>query len=809
MNFFKRSIFILQIFICAAIYGQNLAPEAAPENDEKPFIPLMDWRFWKLEFTRNDMNILPSGNHNFSPLEYWYPGAILSNPDNGGFSALEPATLAIHGESAKWLRHHLNSLDITNPEDPGRPFIYLPVDLWSSYQVLSPLYSYTNNFGLNWTIRQDQADSHMLFGGVAGFLGDDTWIPEKFMDREPAQSWGANPKRRSMAASPEGGFSFGFTGFNKMPAQIFFEGINQQRTFPVLNGYETGNRSTIYLGQNISENITSSILYQRLERDHFGIETGNSDKTTLHGGTDSVLFTVAAVDPALEKFSYGINAGYAHKKYSQNNPNPITLDLEDEIVYGKIPEPSESNTWFVTNNLNFNKIAQLWTFDVSVFSRFRIEGVHKQNLYVNNMIAHTFNNMPYDVTVYDGNSMYSQYLTRVNPEVRLARQWRSINLEITAGGLLENGFSANKYLLTRFDPTAGVKLFSNPGDKWEIYTGLQHDAIPVSSDELMFLNPDSPSGGRYAWNDSNSNGIPDVGEKGALYNRTGGKYHTVSSNIKFPTRDELFLEITHNFSTKWSAGINFQGKRFANLYDVNFDPSVNSGYSEIARSDVKDGVLYNRDVNAMGKELYMLTNSTHEAYHLGVEIQLLKKNDRQDPWFAQLGLGTYYSQAYTIVGNGPDYNDMGRFAESSADPNKRLHNLAITDGERGYLINILFGFNAGPWSLANTVRYRDGEPFGQMLVAQGLTQGPVIIQNQNRSQPPNGVPRYTFALNWDIRIAAQLPYEKVNTSISLDIYNLLDSRTELYEYTIPNERYRDPVETVTGRSYRLLIHMRW
>ncbi|MDH4262431.1 MAG: hypothetical protein OEV78_05225 [Spirochaetia bacterium] len=782
---------------------------SSTDKTQKPFNPLMDWRFWRLEFTRNDMNVLPNGNHNFSPLEYWYPGAVLSNPDNGGFSALEPVTLAIHGESTKWLRYHLNSLDITNPEDPGRPFIYLPIDLWTSYETLSPLYSYTHNFGLNWKIQQNENDDQMLYGAIAGFLGGDTWIPANSMDREPAQSWGASYKRRSMAPSPEGGISSGFSGINRLPARVFYEGISHQRTFTTLNGYESGNRNTIYLGQNITENLNSSVLYQHLDRDHFGIETGNKDDKTLHGGSDSVLFTMASIDPEHEKFSYGVNAGYAHKKYSQNNKNPVVLDLEDEIVYGKIPEPSESHTWFAANNLNFNKITRMWIFDVSAFSRMRVEGVHKKNLYVNNITAHTFNHVAYDVTIYDNNDVYSQYLIRENPEIQFTKQWQSIQLEITAGGLFESGFSSGKYLLTRFDPTAGIKLFSNPGNKWEVYTGIQHDAIPVSSDELMFLNPDSPSGGRYSWTDSNGNGIPEAAERGTLYNKTGGKYHTLSKNMKYPTRDELYFGIAHNFSKKWRAMISVQGKRYTNLYNVEFDPSVNSGYSEIARGDVAGGVLYNRSLNAMGKELYMLTNSTHDGYHAGIEIQLLKKNDEKDPWFAQLGLGTYYSQAYTISGNGPDYNDMGRFAESSADPNKQLHNLAVTDGERGYLINILFGFNAGPLTLANTVRYRDGEPFGHMVIAQGLNQGPVIIQNQNRSQPPDGVPRYTFALTWDVRLALKLPVGKTSTTLSFDVYNLLDSRSELYEYTLPNERYRDPIETVTGRSYRLMLHMYW
>lgn len=784
-----------------------LLAEPLPKEDNSPTV--MDWHFWDLIFTRSDMSVLPNGNHNFFPLEYWYPGAVLANADNGGFSQMEPVTLAIHGESVKWLRHRLNTMDITNPADPGRPFIYLPLELWSSYEMLAPLYSYSDNMGLNWSIHNAKPGTGFISAGVAGFMGGKTWMPAGVFDRDPAQDFGASWKRRGFGPSPEGSGLVAFKGLQNLPAMIFYEGLTHYRTFTALNGYDKGSRNTLYLGQDINENLNASFIYQRQERNHLGIETGNPDTNTLTGASDSFLLTLAAKKPDDLRFSWAVNTGYSHKKYDQNNPHSMVFDLTNRIVYAKMPLPAESHSWFIGNRLDFNRFTKLWIFDASVDINSRIEGLHEKSLLKNNLFGQIYNGTASTITLYQNSGLYSQYLLRTSPQIKLKKQWTYLNLEFNAGALLESGFSPHKYLLTRIEPVIGIKLHSNFSSPWEVYTGIQHDAVPVSMDELRFLNPDSPSGARYAWTDSNLDGIPQANEIGTLYNNTGGKYHNASPNLKFPSRDEIYIGVGYNFSQKWKTFLSLHAKRFANLYTVGFDSSVNSGYYAVSNPLVTGGTVYNRNPSTFGSEKYSLTNTGKDGYYGSIEIQVLKKNDHKDPWFLQVSLGAYYSQAYTLIGNGPDYNDMGQFAESSANPNKQLNTLAITDYDRAYGVNILFGFNSGPFSIANTIRYRDGQPFGRMMVVTGLNDGPVIIQNQTRAEPPTGMPRYTFALTWDVRFRYELSDSIARFALTFDIYNLLDSRTELYEYTIRNQNDRLSIESVTGRSYRLLAHWRW
>jgi hypothetical protein len=806
---FQSLVITSFILLSIPVFSQQ-EPGEIIEPEKFSYDSVVDWKLWEIHFTQKDISVLPNGNHNFYLLEYWYPGVVLSNPDNGGFSILEPVTISIHGESVEWNRYRLNSLDITNPADPGRPLIYIPIDLWNKFSVLSPLHSYTNDFGFNWNIAPPK--NHGGVGAVGGtaFVGGDTWVTPESMDREPAQLWGAYEARRSMEQNGDYVLGTRYMAIPELPGYIFYEGIHQKRSFPLLDGTDTGNRNTVYLAQNINPEMTFSAIFQHIDRDHFGIETGNPDEYSLHGKSNAVLLTINPENPENKKFSYAFNTGFLASKFEQNNNQPLTVDLVDEVLYGKIPEPKDTKTWFVGNNLNFNDIGSIWIFDFSVFSRIRVEGMHEQNLYPGDMIARTYNGLPYDVTFYSSNSEYSQYLTRLNPEALFEKKWDNIQLDIRAGLFLENGFSGSEYLLTRFDPTGSIKLASKPGSKWEVFTGIQHDAIPVSSSELTFLNSQSPSGGRYVWNDANGDGIPQASETGNIYNTTGGSYHTLSEDLKFPTRDEVYFGILHNFSEKWHAMLSIHGKLYSNMYIVDFDPAMgDSGYEEINRPDINGGILYNRDVSAMGDEIYMLSNTGKDGYFASAEIQILKKNRPRDPWFMQFSAGAYYAQAYTIPGIGPDYNDMGQFAESSADPNKRLNTLAITDSERGYVVSILLGFNLGPFSIANTLRYRDGQPFGYMTIAEGLTQGPTIIQGGERSNPPNGMPRFTFAMTWDIRLRYIIQNSDTKIAISLDIFNVLDSRTEIYEYTLLDEQYRDSVESVTGRTARIMMHMYW
>lgn len=765
-----------------------------------------EWSMWNPVFTQNDIRFLPNGSHAFSFLENWYHNIVLSNIDTGGFSMLEPVRGTLQGDSTQWLKHRFNGVEINDPLRPGKPLIYVPNHLWSSFEVHYQLSSYQLDQGLNWVSDISEASGYRVRLANPGLLGGETWVPPNFTDRQPATSWGASHDRRAMSSAFEGEFSGAFPAIGGRPFYFFYEGVAHNRHFINTSDLDEGSRHSAYVAQQLSPESQTGLMYQGQDRSRFGAEIGNNSSTHLSGREDAFLWQYTKTDSSL---SYGVNAGYKRSRYEQNQATPMVWSLVEELHSGKAPVPSDSSSWFAGGYFQTGGLFQLFEEDISLRTPWRFEGGSERYLYQQSMVARTWQGLPLDITYYDQNQEFSHQVARLYPRLQLEKNWGDLSLKAGAGASLEAGFANSSIAPFLMEPVGEVTLTYRPAPAWEIFTGLLHDAVPLGANEMRFINKSSPSGGRYAWND-NGDLVPQLSELGTLYNRTGGSSHTVDPALRPPTRNELYAGAKYNIDDLWSTSFSLHGKLLHDLYTVRFDPSYDSGYYKIGRSDVEAGYLYNRDPAAMGNELYMLTNQIEPGYFLALELQFLKVGDIESPWFFNMTIGAYYFQAITTHGNGPDYNDIGMISEDSADPNKRIYELARPDSDRGYKIHMLFGwrpFAGFTWS--TLFYYRDGEPFGQMVVAEGLTQGPTTVQNMMRSNPPEGMPRYTYFISMDMRFSYELEWLSNQTSVTFDIYNLLDSRTELYEYHLAGAQYRDSMEMGIGRSYRISIDYRW
>ncbi|HMV37250.1 MAG TPA: hypothetical protein PKD60_15215, partial [Turneriella sp.] len=139
-----------------------------------------------------------------------------------------------------------------------------------------------------------------------------------------------------------------------------------------------------------------------------------------------------------------------------------------------------------------------------------------------------------------------------------------------------------------------------------------------------------------------------------------------------------------------------------------------------------------------------------------------------------------------------------------ADPNFRENRFARIDSERGYIGKIQFGRRfAKMLSVTNVLRYRDGEPVAGYRVVTGLAQGPQLLPYEERGGGLTGVGRHTYSLAWDLRLRLDTVIGNAPAWAFLDIYNLLNSRTELAEYPVDGTRFRDPVEQGIARTMRL------
>jgi hypothetical protein len=184
------------------------------------------------------------------------------------------------------------------------------------------------------------------------------------------------------------------------------------------------------------------------------------------------------------------------------------------------------------------------------------------------------------------------------------------------------------------------------------------------------------------------------------------------------------------------------------------------------------------------------------------------QTDAQNPWIFQGSIGGYYSAGYAPQGLNAFYNDPGQYNESTADPNFRENRFGRADNDRGYIGKIIFGrrfFNA--LSISNVIRYRDGEPVAGYQLVTGLAQGPITVPTDERGGGLTGVGRHTYSLAWDLRVRYDGMFAGNKAWAFIDIYNLLNSRTELAEYPLAGTAFRDPVEQGIARTMRLGVGM--
>ena len=307
------------------------------------------------------------------------------------------------------------------------------------------------------------------------------------------------------------------------------------------------------------------------------------------------------------------------------------------------------------------------------------------------------------------------------------------------------------------------------------------------------------SGSRYRWNDINSDGIFQEDERSDILSRSGGKYHQKGDDLDFPAMEEVTIGLKYVYKY-FESVFNLSGRWFRKLYSVRYTEDSNIQYEAVDRG-LEFGPVYNRDPLSYGRESYELTNNPNSSFYAGAEMQLLKKAT-SSWWFINITASAFIHVASNTHGNGPYFNDIGSYSELDADPNYNRSRFGRTDYDRAYVINIIFGFKIiKGLTLTNTIHYRDGVPFGEFVLVRGLSQGPIAVMDGERAQGLVGLGRYTFHLNWDVRIV----YEFNRYFVNLDIYNLLGSSTEVLEDPFRGENFRMPLDTIVPRGFRFTI----
>lgn len=780
------------VYFCVALFF-GLVPAFA--EDEATPLPAPNWALKKERLQQ-----LPNGNHVASVMEFMYQPAVLVNPDTGGFSRGEDARLSMLGESTRWQRWFFGGANITNPSRPGEPLYYVPVGILGQISAEKYVTGQTEKNGIHMEpLRAEAAASYGQLSLPVQVNGPE-FIPRRVADREPASDWGAPATSRGYAAgSFEGESLFQFRKDGKPAGFLFADGFLSRRAFNSLSSYETSGEASVISGfaPEWLKGDSLHLALQARSRSNLGAEYFLTEAQTLKSDQYSALGHYNFSNENAEgTFAFG----YAYRKTTLN-ASGMNRSVTDALIQPPVMMPENTHSGFVDASGSKKNSGEWFKWAYGINSRFEFFG--RRESPAANLVTENLYGTVFGATLYQSPSIETNYLMRWQPFLKAEKKDARYEIHGGANAHVDWGFTDEGSKIGFIHPAANLKAQAFLGNTaFFAGGGLLHDTLGFTLQEISFLNKDSLSGTRYNWNDSNANATPDTGEVSAA-TRTGGKYHSVARGLQAPQKEELNFNFGYAGFRNWLMKINFNGRIYRKLFEVRYADGTSPGFTPNTAGLTVP--VYDR--TSSGNEIYELRNAEKDAYYAQAEISLAQ-TDLQNPWIFQGSIGGYYSAGYAPQGLNAFYNDPGQYNETTADPNFRENRFGRADNDRGYIGKIIFGrrfFNA--LTVSNVIRYRDGEPVAGYKVVTGLAQGPIAVPVEERGGGLSGIGRHTYSLAWDLRVRYEGMFSGNKAWAFIDIYNLMNSRTELAEYPLQGTAFRDPVEQGIARTMRLGVGM--
>ena len=346
-----------------------------------------------------------------------------------------------------------------------------------------------------------------------------------------------------------------------------------------------------------------------------------------------------------------------------------------------------------------------------------------------------------------------------------------------------------RWELTNYANIAAVAGFARYGDRLPLRT-------------FAYGDPAAPVASIYRWNATGDD--PQLRNVGPLVARvgpgTGGddSFSAIDPKIVRPYMDEFIA----GFESRPRAGtivrlaaLARREKQVLGVVDVG---APESAYAVTLLTDPGDDhaarqllPVYNRLASTFGRDRYLLTNPPdNEATFVGVEFTLQATFDR---FFLLAGATAGRSEGLSAnVGFRADENDHGVLGDTFIDPNSRTFAQGRVFSERGYTIKTA-GIWTLPWDvrLGYAARYQDGQHFARVVIVPGLNQGTEQIRAFR-----NGATRFTFTATLDGRLQKSLAVGRQRLAILFDAYNILNTATEVEEFSVtgPESRLTSAVQ---------------
>jgi hypothetical protein len=331
---------------------------------------------------------------------------------------------------------------------------------------------------------------------------------------------------------------------------------------------------------------------------------------------------------------------------------------------------------------------------------------------------------------------------------------------------------------------------------------------------LRFGDPHALTGTVSRWTDLNHDLLLQPSEVGVTIAPVGpccanGQLNTIAGDLHPPPTREIRATLETRLTDRFVLRLGGSDRRQRDViepvntayqpgnYSVTYveDPGLNS----LGPDDDQMLPVFNRLPASFGTDSYVLRNvNDNTAMDHGLDLVLERVFDGR--WGMVIGATAHKSNG-TGGNRGfrPDENDQGVLGEVFSDPNASTHARGRLFFERGYVIKwsaiyqLPYGLRGG-----TAARYQDGQHFSRVVIADNLQQGVEFI-----AALPRGLTRFTYAFTLDTKLERQLRIGPHDTSLILEVFNLLNTNNEVEEDEVSGPTFRAPTAVQPPRSLRL------
>jgi hypothetical protein len=348
---------------------------------------------------------------------------------------------------------------------------------------------------------------------------------------------------------------------------------------------------------------------------------------------------------------------------------------------------------------------------------------------------------------------------------------------------------------TNILPQAGIAL--TPIRRLTIRGSYQRQVLPMAGRFAEFGDPAAPSGLEFS-------------PEGTLLRRFGGRYSSVLGGIQRPFRDVFqavaFADLPYGIFAEIRGFRGDDRRRLlasnVGVTDADFRPR------EIFRPIFEDYItVFDQTPESLGRDRFLLAHSRERTLNAGYT---LRAGIRHGASFVAASFTAEKSFGTTNPGNGVLENDPLVLGALGMDPNTWINASGRAFFDRAYIGRIHGWTTWKGFEIGAAIQYFDGLAFGQRLLVQGMTQGPLVVHSTVRGSPEGGH-RTEYVGTLDVRVARPVEVRGVVLRFVADVFNVTNSAKQLVECDIMDADFerRMPLMLQPPRIVRFGIELRY